>query len=39
MRKLELEIKSETLPFGKRWSKGATLRDVLVIQNYYCFNN
>lgn len=31
-------IKSETLPFGKRWSKRATLRDVIVMQRYNYLN-
>lgn len=31
-------IKSETLPKRKRWSKRATLRDVLVMQRYNYLN-
>jgi hypothetical protein len=32
-------IESETPPFGKRWSKSATLRDVLVAQKYNYLSN
>lgn len=31
-------IKSETLPKRKRWSKRATLRDVIVMQRYNYLN-
>lgn len=34
MRETRYLIKKETLPFGKRWSKRTTLRDVLVWQIY-----
>jgi hypothetical protein len=39
MKKNKKTIKSETPPFGKRWSKRATLRDVLVVQMYSYFLN
>jgi hypothetical protein len=39
MRKDRTLIKSETPPFGKRWSKRATLRDVLVGQMYNSLPN
>jgi hypothetical protein len=39
MKRNRIPVKSETPPFGKRWSKRATLRDVLVVQKYNYLSN